>query len=121
MHKEIICINCPIGCHLDIELDDQGNFISVSGNLCPKGKEYAIKEMTAPVRTLTTTIRIEYGQYPLVSVRSDKPLPKDSLFDVMDIIDHTIKKAPIKIGDILISNILGLEVNIIATSNNPLK
>ena len=49
MHKEIICINCPIGCHLDIELDDQGNFISVSGNLCPKGKEYAIKEMTAPV------------------------------------------------------------------------
>ncbi len=121
MHEELICINCPIGCRLDIELDDQGNFISVSGNLCPKGKEYAIKEMTAPVRTLTTTIRIENGQYPLVSVRSDKPLPKDSLFDVMDIIDHTIKKAPIKIGDILISNILGLEVNIIATSNNPLK
>lgn len=121
MHKELTCIVCPMGCRLEIELDDYDQPLSISGNLCIRGKDYALKEIIAPERVLTTTIKTKKGVFPLVSVRSDKPLPKASIFAVMNIINNTGVQAPINIHDILIENILDLGVNIIATSTNPLK
>ncbi|MDD2591308.1 MAG: DUF1667 domain-containing protein [Erysipelotrichaceae bacterium] len=120
MNKELTCINCPIGCHLIIELDQDQKPIQVTGNRCIKGKEYAIQELSEPKRMLTTTMRVINGEKPLVSVRTSIPIAKDLIFQVMDIIDNTKLKAPIMIGDILIPNILRSNVDIIATSNNKL-
>lgn len=111
--KDIRCIVCPTGCLVHIENID-GELI-IEGHSCKRGEEYAREEFIAPKRILTTTIRVENGLLPLIPVRSDKPLPKEKLQETLR--EIAIKKitAPIKMGDILIKNVLNLEVNIIAS------
>ena len=116
MPKEMICIVCPIGCHLTIEFDENNKPINVTGNSCPRGAAYAIKECTSPERILTTTIRVHDGVCPLVSVKSSTPLPKAKLLTAMNVINQLTVEAPINIGDVLIKNILDLNVDIVATS-----
>lgn len=116
MTKEMVCIICPIGCHLTIEYDENNKPINVTGNSCPRGAAYAMKECTSPERILTTTIRVNNGTSPLVSVKSSTPLPKAKLLVAMQIINQLNVEAPINIGDVLIKNILDLNVDIIATS-----
>ena len=111
MKKELICICCPRGCHLEIDTDSK----EVTGNFCPRGKTYAINELTCPKRTLTTTMLVTNGDLNVVSVRTDKEIDKSLLFEAMKIIDSTKVEAPINEGQILISNILNTGVNIIAT------
>ena len=109
MHS-LICIVCPRGCHL--EVDDNNN---VTGNFCPRGKVYALNEITHPTRTITSTISVEGGKTNRVPSVTSSPIPKENIFDVMDVIHKTKVTAPITNGEVLISNILNLGVDIIAS------
>jgi len=110
--KELICITCPRGCNLKI--DDNMN---VTGNFCPRGKAYAISELTHPVRVVTSTVKLTNSKYPRVSVKTNNPIPKDKIFDVMNEINKVTLKAPVKIGDIAIKNVLNLNSDIVVTKN----
>jgi CxxC motif-containing protein len=111
--KVITCIGCPSGC--EITVTKIGDNFTVEGNECNRGEDYAIEEFTAPKRILTTTLQVKNGILPLIPVRSDSPLPKDKLFDCMDHLCKVQIPAPIKMGDILVKDILNLGSNIIAS------
>lgn len=116
MKKELLCIVCPLGCPLTIDYT-QKTIKSINGNRCKLGIEYAKKEISNPERTLTTTVKVTKGHLPLVSVRTNKPIPKNKIFDTMNIIAQIELQAPIKIGDIIIKNLFNTKVNVIATKN----
>jgi len=111
--KVIRCIVCPTGCQ--IQAISKGSDIVFEGYTCKRGLEYAEQEFYEPKRILTTTIRIENGLLPLIPVRTDKPILKDRLREALNEIARTVAKAPIKMGDVLIENILELESNVIAS------
>lgn len=111
--KNLTCIVCPLGCAMTAQMDDD-KIVSISGNTCKRGESYARAELTDPRRTLTTTMRVKGGG--LVSVKSKDPLPKGKLFDCMSVINAWAAQAPVEIGDVLIKEIMGLGVDIIATS-----
>ena len=104
--KELTCIGCPRGCTLKIERDGDG--WSVTGNTCPRGREFAISEMTAPRRTICSTVRTAFPDAPVLPVRVSADIPKDRIFDVMDALGR---------GDVVIPDVLGLGVDVIATSS----
>ncbi len=116
-HKivEMTCIVCPIGCHLKVEVDENGKFISVSGNKCPRGAAYAKQEITDPKRVLPTSVKVIDGELPLVSVRTEEAIPKKLIFEAMKVIKSLQVKAPIKRGQVIVENILDTGVNLIAT------
>ena len=114
--REMVCVSCPIGCAITVELDDNNEVISVTGNTCPRGDKYAKQECTHPERMLTSTVKLEGGKMPVVPVKSASPLPKEMLFDAMKEINKVTLKAPVKIGDVVIKNILSTGVDIIATN-----
>lgn len=116
MKQEMICIGCPMGCYLTV--DYTGPKINgVSGNRCKVGLQYAKKELSNPQRTLTTTIKVKNGQLNLVSVKTNKPLPKNRLFKAMALLSKVEVEAPIRIGDIIKQNILDTGIDIVATKN----
>ena len=110
--KEFTCIICPRGCRLKV--DDEMN---VTGNFCIRGKQYAISELTNPVRTITSSIRVNNREDLLVSVKTSGPIPKGKIFEVMKAIDQLSVAAPTKIGDVVAANILGLGADIVITKN----
>ncbi len=112
MTRELTCIVCPIGCSLKVELED-GKVLSVSGNTCQRGKSYAENECTNPMRIVTSTIICD-DNTP-VPVKTDRPIPKDKIFEVMKIINSAETHLPIKIGDVIIEDIFGS--NIVATAD----
>ena len=111
--KEIRCIVCPTGCLVHVE-NVNGELI-IEGHSCNRGEEYAREEFIAPKRILTTTIRVENGFLPLVPVRSDTPIPKEKLQETLREIAMAVVKAPIKMGDVLLKKVIGLDANIIAS------
>ena len=111
--KKIDCIICPIGCEISVIFKDTG--FCVKGNRCIKGEKYAIDEMVNPKRIITSTIKIKNGFLNRLPVRSDKSIPRDEIFKILEIINSISIDAPIKMGDIIINNVLGLNVNIIAS------
>lgn len=112
---EMICINCPLGCSLTVERDLEGNF-KVSGNTCPRGEKYAVNELTHPVRTLTTTVAVGNREGVYLPVKTAKPISKGKLFEAMALVNSTKAVAPIKIGDVIIENMLG-EADLVAASD----
>ena len=110
--KELTCIVCPRGCRLKV--DDN---MEVTGNACPRGTIYAINELTNPTRTITSSIRVSNRPYTLVSVKTDKPVPKDKMFDVMKEIDKLSIDAPTRIGQVVLANVLGTDSNIVITKD----
>jgi len=110
---KIICITCPKGCHLTV---DEVTF-EVTGNNCPRGIVYGKNELTAPVRVLTSTVSVEGGEICRCPVRSQSPLPKEKIFDAMRQLRKVTLAAPVKIGDVVVENVCGTGVNIIATRN----
>lgn len=110
-----ICIICPKGCNLQVEKTFNGYI--VQGNFCIKGEKYAIAELTNPKRLFTSTIEIENTYLNRLLVRTDKEISKDLIFKFMDYLKLVKIKAPVKIGDIIIKDILGTGVNLIATRN----
>lgn len=110
---ELTCIVCPVSCLLEIEAEN-GEIIDIKGMGCKRGEKYAKEEFTYPKRILTTTVKASNNE--MIPVRSDKPLPKDRLFEVMDKINSITVDLPVNIGDIIIKNIFD-DVNIVATKN----
>ena len=114
--KVMNCIMCPMGCELTVTLD-KGTFVSVTGNSCPRGATYAETEVTDPKRMLTTTVRIKGGLLPLLPVVSENVLPKGKIGDCVTFLKGVTVEAPVKAGEVIVENILGLGVNIIASRN----
>ena len=112
--KVIRCIVCPTGCEIKV-MKDLSETISFKGYTCERGLEYAQQEFYEPKRILTSTIRIENGLLPLAPVRTDKPILKEKLRNVLNEIAKMKIEAPIKMGDIIIENVLGLGANVIAS------
>ena len=113
MKKEIICTVCPRGCHIQVE-GEGDKILSVEGQGCKRGLEYASAEFAHPVRILTTIVKLE-GQNDLLPVRSNKPVPKEKLFDCMDVIRATAVKAPVNRYDVVVADICGTGVDLVAT------
>lgn len=110
--KELICIGCPRGCHLKV---DEENGYKVTGNSCPVGAEYGASELRHPVRTLTTTVRIDGAIHSMLPVKTDRPIPKDRQFEVMELLENVTVHAPVSRGDVIVANVLDTGSNIIAT------
>lgn len=112
--KVMNCIMCPMGCEMTVTLED-GKFSSVTGNTCPRGAKYAQDEVTAPKRMLTYTVKVEGGMLPLLPVVSANVLPKEKVMDCAAYLRGVTVQAPIKTGDVIVANILGLGVDVIAS------
>ena len=113
MEKELTCIRCPIGCQLTVRVD--GDDITVCGNTCPRGKEYGIKEVTNPTRTVTSSVRVNGGKLPLVSVKTKTDIPKEKIFAVMNAIHAAKVIAPVHVGDVIVENVAGTGSDVVAT------
>ena len=119
---ELTCISCPLGCALKVETDAQGQVLGVTGNTCGRGEEYGRREVSAPVRTVTSTVRVKGGGDglgPLVPVRTKGEVPKDKIFAVMQEIRRAKACPPIAIGDVIVKNIAETGVDLIATRAMP--
>ena len=113
--RELICIGCPLGCPLSVEMEN--GEISVTGNTCRRGEDYAKKEILHPARTVTSSVPVTDGVLKMVSVKTETDIPKDKIFDVMDAIHRIRVEAPVAIGDVLIADCAGTGVSVVATQN----
>ena len=112
--KEITCIVCPIGCKILVRTDGT-RFEVLEGNKCKKGLEYARNEALDPRRMLTTSVLVKNGDWPLVSVKSSQPIPKEKVFSVLEEIKGINVKAPVKSGQVILRNVADTGIDIIAT------
>ncbi|MBQ9988145.1 MAG: DUF1667 domain-containing protein [Clostridia bacterium] len=116
MKQKILCVRCPVGCRLTVELKDK-TVVSVTGNQCRNGAEYAKSECTAPVRTLTTLVKSQSGPIP-VPVRTDIAIPKNLIAPCLALIGNIVAPAGTKQGDVLVANALDTGANIVATRDD---
>jgi len=114
--NKIICVSCPIGCRMTV-LSKDGKITSVTGNTCPKGIKYAEEEFVNPLRILPTTVKVIGGELPLVSVKTEKAISKRLLLKAMVEIAEIEVNAPVKIGQVIKSDLLGTGVSLVATRN----
>lgn len=112
--KELICIVCPKGCHLKIDVE---NDYKVTGNGCPRGAEYGKKELTHPTRTITSTVKVSHAQQPRVSVKTSKDVAKELVWDIMKCLDHVDVEAPVHRGDVVIHNVCDSGADIVITKD----
>lgn len=112
--KELVCIVCPRGCRLTV---DEDNGYAVTGNSCPRGEAYGKAELIHPTRVVTSTVRCTGGSRPRCPVKTNGPVPKDKMFDVVAALDGVDLTAPIHIGQVVIPNVCGTGVDIVATKN----
>jgi len=120
-HTSFTCIRCPTGCTLSVSwangsADEE---CEVTGNLCKQGQEYAIEELRNPLRTVTTTVKVKKGIYPLVSVRTAAPIPKREIMGVLKELRKTVVEAPVELGQVVADSVAGVPVAVIATRNVP--
>ncbi len=113
--KEIICIVCPNGCRMNVFIDEQNKVTRVDNALCRNGRAYAETEIQCPQRSLTSTIRVKGGSFPLVSVRSNKPIPKEKLQEAVKLLRTIELTAPVDFHQVIVSNILDTGADIITT------
>lgn len=116
--RELICIGCPLGCPLTVEMKGT-EVVSVTGNTCPNGDRYARKEVTDQRRTVSSTVRVLGGSLPVVSVKTAQDIPKNKIFDCMQELATIRVKAPVQEGDVIVSNIADTGVSVIATKEIP--
>jgi len=114
--KEIICISCPKGCRITVQNRGE-EIISITGNDCPKGIKYAEEEFINPLRILPTMVKVLGGELPLVSVKTEKAIPKRLLLKAMTEIAEIEVKAPVKIGQVIKGDLMGTGVSLVATRN----
>ncbi len=115
MKQNLVCIVCPNGCELTAELTESG--VTVVGNRCARGADFARAELTAPMRTLTATVRTEYPDVPVLSVRTSGEIPKARMLDVMRALSRITVTRPVAAGEVIIKDVLNLGVDVIATSD----
>lgn len=114
--RSLTCIGCPLGCALTVSMN-QGEVLSVEGNTCKRGAEYARKEVTNPTRIVTSTVRVVGGKEVTVSVKTRTDIPKDKIFDCIKALKDVVVEAPVSIGDIIVENVVNTGVDMVATSN----
>lgn len=112
--RNLTCISCPMGCPLTVVMEN-GVVVSVSGNTCKRGDIYARKEVTNPTRIVTSTVRVEGGNADMVSVKTKEDVPKGKIFDCVKALKGVTVKAPVHIGDVIVSDVAGTGVDIVAT------
>ncbi|MCI8577680.1 MAG: DUF1667 domain-containing protein [Lachnospiraceae bacterium] len=112
--RELICIGCPMGCPLTVELEG-GEVISVTGHTCKRGDVYARKEVTNPTRIVTSTVKVLEGKADMVSVKTREDIPKGKIFDCVRALKDVTVKAPVHIGDVIVPDIAGTGVDMVAT------
>ena len=112
---EITCINCPVGCRLAVEMEN-GQVVSVTGNTCPRGVTYARQECVDPLRMVTAVVTVEGSAVPL-SVKTKAPIPKKEIANCMKELANVKLTAPIKAGDVVVTNVCGTGVDVIATKS----
>lgn len=112
--KELICIVCPNGCHLKV---DEERGYAVTGNRCGRGADYGKAELTNPTRVVTSTVRCTGGAHPRCPVKTDRPVPKGRMFDVMEALNGVTLTAPVSVGQVVLENVCGTGANVVATRN----
>jgi len=112
---EFICVSCPVGCLLEVTYENET--LIVKGNECAAGIRYVKEEITKPTRNITTSVKIVGGSFKMLSVKTEKPAPKELIMDIVNEIHKVKIFAPVKVGDIIIENILDTGINILATRN----
>ncbi|MDN5352059.1 MAG: hypothetical protein PWQ12_979 [Clostridiales bacterium] len=111
--KEMVCIVCPKGCHMKVERN-QEEWI-VTGNSCNRGKLYAIEEQRNPSRVVPTTVAVSHGMHPRLPVKTARPIPKQLIRRAMEEISKVEVDAPIEQGQVIIENLLGTGVDVVAS------
>lgn len=114
MTREFPCVACPVGCLLRVEVSE-AEILKVLGNQCPQGEAYAREEVTDPKRVLATSVKVIGGDRPLVSVRTDHPIPRRLIPAVMELVRGLSVEAPVEPGQVLLWNVADTEANLIAT------
>lgn len=112
--KELICIGCPLGCNLTVEMDG-GQVVSVNGNTCKRGDDYARKELTDPRRIVTSTVPVAGGNLPVVSVKTATDIPKNKIRECLLALEGVTLAAPVQIGDVIVENVADTGVDVVAT------
>lgn len=112
--NELVCIVCPRGCTLRAERD--GDAIRVTGNSCKRGEDFACTELTAPKRTLCSTVRTAFPDVPVLPVKLSAEIPKEQIFPVMDAINAVTLEKRVPMGGVIVENVLGLGVDVVAAS-----
>lgn len=113
--RELICINCPLGCQLVVTLQDD-EVLSVEGNTCKRGEVYGRKEVTNPTRIVTTSVPVDgSASERMLSVKTAHDIPKGKIFDVMDALKGVRAVAPVAIGDVVLADVCGTGVDVVAT------
>lgn len=114
--RDLICIGCPLGCSLKVTLEN-AEVTEVTGNTCPNGDKYARKECTNPTRIVTSSVRVKGGKINMVSCKTKEDIPKGMIFDITKALENVVVDAPVSIGDVLVSDVCGTGVDVIATKN----
>ncbi len=112
--KTLTCVVCPAGCRIEATVGENGEILSVTGNGCPRGRAYAVSELTHPVRTLTTTVRLTGAAACRLPVKTDKPIPRESLFEAMRLARAFTAAAPVRRGDVLVHDFIEEGTNLVA-------
>jgi len=112
--RRLVCILCPAGCDLVV-----AGGVVISGGRCPKGREYAVKEIQAPTRTLTTTVRVEGARIDRLPVRTLGEIPKGAMRRAVRALDAVTVRAPVRQGQVIVENLLGLGVPVVAARELP--
>ena len=118
--KNLICINCPLGCPLTVTLEN-GEVKTVTGNTCPRGEAYARKELTNPTRIVTSTVKVKGGRLAMASVTTATDIPQGKIFDGVKAIQNIALDAPVAIGQVVLADVCGTGVDIVATKTVPAK
>lgn len=118
--KSMTCIICPMGCSMEVTIDSDNGISTVTkvtDNNCPRGPEYVKKELLNPTRTLTTTVTVSGGEQPIVPVKTAGEVPRSLLFQCMEVIRRSVCSAPVKRGQVIVYDLLGTGINVIACCN----
>ena len=116
----LICIGGPLGCPLEVEMEGS-EVLTVTGQTCRNGEKYARKELTNPTRIVTSTVRVTGGTQGMVSVKTSADIPKGKIFDCVKELQAIDIPAPVAIGDVIIADVCGTGVSIVATKNVPVR
>ena len=109
--NNIICTLCPKGCHLSVDLENK----TVTGNGCVRGKFYGISELTAPMRTLTSTVKIDGAICRRCPVKSSAEVPRELVPEIMKLLDGVLLTAPVALGDVVLKNVLDTGADVVIT------
>lgn len=115
MKKQMICISCPMGCRLEVDIENE-TIVSIAGNSCPRGIAYAKDECLDPKRMVTTIVRVQGRELPL-PVKTARPIQKAYIMESVRAVQALVLQPPVKIGDVIVKNVCNTGVDIVAAAN----